>query len=261
MAGSPVRDAALSYARRGWSVIPIRPREKVPLLRWETYQTRRATEAEIERWFKRWGDANVGIVTGAISNLAVLDIDPKHDGAQSLRALEECHGALEPTVEAETGGGGRHFYFAYPPQGLRNRAALAPGIDLRAEGGMVVAPPSIHPSGKPYRWAKGRAPDALPPAPMPVWLLRLASGGEGGRGHSAAYWRALVRSGVEEGARNSTIASLAGHLLWHGVDPAVAAELLLCWNRVLCRPPLEDEEVERTVASIARLHAARGERS
>jgi hypothetical protein len=258
MGRSPIRDAALSYARRGWSVIPLRPREKVPLLAWERHQSHRATETEIERWLQRWPEANIGVVTGAVSNLAVLDIDPKHGGDESLRALEERHGALGPTVEAETGGGGRHYYFACPPQGLRNRAALAPGIDLRAEGGMVVAPPSIHPSGKPYRWIEGRSPAERAPSAMPLWLLRLASGTEGGRGHSAAYWRALVKSGVAEGARNTTIASLAGHLLWHGVDPGVAAELLLCWNRVLCRPPLDDEEVERTVASIARLHAARG---
>ena len=81
------------------------------------------------------------------------------------------------------------------------------------------------------------------------------------RGHSAAYWRALVEEGVTEGVRNTTIASLAGRLLWHGVDPAVVCELLLCWNRVRCRPPLDDAEVARTVASIARTHDAEQRRS
>jgi len=63
-----------------------------------------------------------------------------------------------------------------------------------------------------------------------------------------------VEEGVEAGARNNTIASLSGHLLWRGVDPPVVMELLLCWNRVRCRPPLPDEEVARTVASITRTH-------
>jgi hypothetical protein len=77
----------------------------------------------------------------------------------------------------------------------------------------------------------------------------------GGRsGHPLAHWRALVREGVVEGERNSTVASLAGHLLWHGVDAQVAVDLLLAWNSVRCHPPLADEEVARTVESIARLH-------
>jgi hypothetical protein len=65
-------------------------------------------------------------------------------------------------------------------------------------------------------------------------------------------WRNLVREGVSEGERNATIASFTGHLLWHGVDPDVTMELMLAWNRVRCRPPLEDEEVIRTVRSIER---------
>lgn len=73
-------------------------------------------------------------------------------------------------------------------------------------------------------------------------------------GHPVAYWRELIARGVPEGRRNSTIASFAGHLLWRGVDPDVVAELLLCWNRERCEPPLPDEEVLRTVASITRLH-------
>jgi hypothetical protein len=92
---------------------------------------------------------------------------------------------------------------------------------------------------------------------MPPWLARLAQDRPAGRGHPAAHWRELVREGVEEGQRNATIASFAGHLLWRGVDADVALELMLCWNRMRCRPPLGDEEVARVVASIARLHEER----
>ncbi|HEX4598585.1 MAG TPA: primase alpha helix C-terminal domain-containing protein, partial [Burkholderiaceae bacterium] len=76
------------------------------------------------------------------------------------------------------------------------------------------------------------------------------------QGHSARYWRTLVREGVEQGARDSTLASLAGHLLWQGVEPDVALELMLAWNRVRCRPPLADMEVASVVESIARRHEA-----
>lgn len=251
---SQAHHAALDYLSRGWSVIPVRPRSKIPLLRWEEFQSRHATEADVAGWFRAWPQANVGIVTGRISGLAVLDVDPRHGGEPGLRMLEQAHAGLPATVEASTGTG-RHLYFALPPVTLPNRVGLAPGIDIRAEGGMVVAPPSIHPSGATYRWLAGHGPGEIPVAALPSWLLSLALRHPPGRGHPSTWWRDLLNAGVDEGARNNTIASIAGHLLWHGVDPEVATELLLCWNRVRCRPPLDDTEVVRVMSSITRLHS------
>jgi hypothetical protein len=246
--------AACAYLRRGWSVVPLRPGEKRPLIRWETFQNRRAAEAELDAWYTRWPTANVGVVTGAVSGLVVLDVDPAHGGDESLKRLERRHGPLPPTIAAQTGGGGRHIYFRHPGGLVRNRVGFAQGIDLRGDGGYVVAPPSRHPSGRDYVWERGRGPDDVQLADMPDWLVHRFVGGEGA-GHAFTYWRALVRDGVDEGRRNSTIASLTGHLLWHGVDADVALELLLAWNRLRCRPPLPDDEVASVVTSIARLHA------
>ncbi|SME90017.1 Primase C terminal 1 (PriCT-1) [Tistlia consotensis] len=243
--------AALAYLARGWSVLPLRPADKRPLVAWEPLQHERPDAETLRAWFARWPAANVGIVTGALSGLVVLDVDPHHGGADSLAALERAHGPLPATVEAETGGGGRHLYFRHPGGLVRNRAGLRQGIDLRGDGGYVVAPPSRHPSGGLYRWRPGGSPDALPPAHLPLWLL----GQGGGRlGRSLADWRELVRAGVPEGQRNDSLASLAGHLLWHGVDPDVTLELLLAWNRQRCRPPLDDAEVAQVTRNIVRLH-------
>jgi hypothetical protein len=247
-------EAALAYRHLGWSVIPLQPGEKIPKLPWQEFQDRRADEDEICSWFKRWPQANLGIVTGPISGLVVLDVDPRHGGEESLQRWNERHGPLPATPEAITGGGGRHFYFASRDPELGNRVAIVPGIDLRGRGGMIVAPPSIHPSGRPYVWKPDQAPADLPLAPLPQWLRERLSAQASGRGHPFAYWRSLARSGVEQGQRNTTIASLAGHLLWHGVDPEVVLELLLSWNRARCRPPLDDDEVVRVVASITKLH-------
>jgi hypothetical protein len=244
--------AAFAYAARGWSPIPIEPRGKRPLVPWLEFQQRIADAGEIAAWFARWPDANVGIVTGRVSGIVVVDVDAQHGGLASLRELERAHGALPPTVQAITGGGGRHLYFALGDAPLHNRVGIRPGIDLRGEGGCVVAPPSLHPSGRRYAWVEGCAPDALAPAALPPWFAALARGGASG--HPLAHWRRLVRQGVAEGERNNTLASLTGHLLWRGVDPEVALELLLAWNRVRCRPPLPDAEVARVVQSIARLH-------
>ncbi len=245
---------AIAYARRGWSVIPLAGKGKHPIVRWAPYQHARATEAEIRQWFSRWPDANIAIVTGSISNLVVLDVDPRHGGNESLLELEERHGAFPKTVEAITGGGGRHIYFLHPGGTLRNRVGLARGLDLRGDGGVVVVPPSIHPSGRPYAWQESQRPENTPLAAMPDWLLRLTTEPPGSVGRAPRHWRQLVASGVAEGERNNTLASLAGYLFWHGMDPQVVQDLLLCWNAGRCRPPLPEDEVIRTVESIARLH-------
>lgn len=251
---SPSHAAALAYLARGWSVLPVRHAEKRPAVLWQEFQHRLAGEEEVDAWFRRWPDAGVGIVTGRISGLVVIDVDPRHGGEGSLADLVGARGPLPPTLEARTGGGGRHLYFAHPGTQLRNRVGIADGIDLRGDGGMIIAPPSIHPSGRAYTWTEGRSPGDVAVAPLPDWLLRLLRRQGRRPGHTLDYWRGLAKQGVAEGERNNTIASFAGHLLWHGVDPDVAEELLLAWNRACCRPPLSDDEVARTVASIARLH-------
>ncbi len=243
--------AAKALLARGWSVIPIEPRGKRPVVPWQIYQSRLPSAAEVEAWFGTKRQLNFGIVTGAVSNLVVLDVDSRHGGDESLTWLEVEHGPLARTIEAKSGGGGRHLYFAHPGGSVPNRAGLAPGIDLRADGGCIVAPPSLHPGGGRYEWARGRSPDEASLAPVPAWLLQLVLPAAARRGPE--QWRGLVREGVVEGKRNSTLASLAGHLLWRGVDPKVALDLLLAWNRVRCRPPLADVEAARVVDSITRL--------
>ena len=245
---------ALFYRRLGWAVIPVRPGEKRPLVRWEPFQRRLPSEEEVDGWFRQWSDANIGIVTGAVSDLIVLDIDPAHGGSESLAQMEQRHGKLPPTPEVTTGGGGHHLYFRHPGGTVRNRAALAPGLDLRADGGYVVAPPSLHPSGRHYIWRTGFRPDQVALAPVPAWLTAVTED-VGRSGHPLRYWRSLIHEGVDEGERNSRIASLTGHLLWHGVDAAIILDLMLCWNATRCRPPLPEDEVERVVESIVRTHA------
>lgn len=250
-----MNEAIQDYLSRGWSIIPIRPRDKRPLIRWEDFQHRHPDEAEARAWILEWPECGIGIVTGAISGLVVIDVDAGHGGNGSLEQLEREHGRLPTTVECRTGGGGRHLYFAHPGGLIRNKVGLAPGVDLRGDGGYVVAPPSLHASGLRYAWVDGRSAGSMAIAPLPDWALRQVVEEPARRGHPIAYWRRLVGEGVPAGERNNTIASLAGHLLRHGVDASVVMELLLCWNRIRCRPPLADEEVAAVVTSISRLHA------
>lgn len=248
-----IPQAARGYAARGWSVIPMQPHGKRPIIAWRDAQQHAASAETIDSWFTRWPDANVGIVTGRVSGLVVVDVDAQHGGPASVAGVEAARGPLPRTVEAQTGGGGRHLYYAHPGTPVANRVAIRPGIDLRGDGGCVVAPPSIHPNGRRYAWVAGCGPGEIALAALPAHF-GAASIATRPIGHSRLHWRRLVREGVGEGARNNTIASLTGHLLQRGVDLDVVAELMLAWNRTHCRPPLADAEVLRVVESIARLH-------
>jgi hypothetical protein len=214
--------AALLLAARGWSVVPIHnvtagrcscrrsqcpSAGKHPRVRWERWTTRAARPTEIEAWWDRWPDANVGVITGWVSALVVVDIDPRHGGDTALAALEAEEEALPLTVTSVTGGGGRHFYFAHPTHLVPSRP-LAAGIDLKAEGGPVVAPPSRHASGDTYRWLPGRGLDR-DLAAMPEWLDRLSVALDGSR--SAGPRVTIARTAAER----ATFAELWSEL---GID-------------------------------------------
>lgn len=214
-------------------------------------------QATIDGWWQRWPDANIGIATGAVSGFFVLDVDGQ-EGEESLRELEAQHGPLPATVEALTGGGGRHLLFRHPATPVRNTVGLLPHLDVRGDGGYIVAPPSRHASGRQYVWEVSSRPGEVELAEAPGWLLDLLTpAASQGLSRTAMEWRQLVRQGVAEGQRNATVASLAGYLLRRRIDPFVALGLLLAWNRAACRPPLSDDEVLRTVGSVSQLEVKR----
>jgi len=149
-------DAALAYAERGWAVLPVIG--KRPALKdWPT--TASTGPDVVRRWWSAQPDRNVGLATGPRSGLAVIDVDPRSGGYESLCELEERVGVLPGTVLSLTGGdsGGFHFIYAHPGVKLTSRAhAFGEGIDVKADGGMIVAPPSVHPeTGRAYAWLGG----------------------------------------------------------------------------------------------------------
>jgi hypothetical protein len=244
---------ALALARKGLAVFPCRPRDKRPAT---AHGLKDATNDAtlIEDWWREEPQSNVAIATGAVSRVFVVDIDGL-DAEVELRRLEAAHTALPPTVEAITARG-RHVYFKMPESPVHNSVSkIAPGIDVRGNGGYVLAPPSIHPSGRPYSWGVDSA-NAF--APAPEWLLaRLsAPASDAAAGTPAAEWRELVK-GVGEGARDCTAAKLAGYLLRRHIDPFVALELLQGWNATRCTPPLPGADIERVVASISGIELRR----
>src|SRR5437867_1886891 len=102
-----INEAIHEYMGRGWSIIPIRTGDKRPLVRWEEFQHRHPSETEARGWFREWPEAGIGVVTGVISGLVLVDIDARHGGDDALKQLEREHGPVPATLECRTGGGGR----------------------------------------------------------------------------------------------------------------------------------------------------------
>jgi hypothetical protein len=167
---NPFLEAALGYARRGWAVLPLKPRSKDPLGTKGVYDAT-TNEDAIRRYWRDFPDCNVGIRTGEASNLVVIDVDvkPGKHGDMTLASLVEQYGSLPTTAEVFTSGRGRHYYFKHAFMAATGRGALGPDIDVQSDGLYVVAPPSIHPDGPTYTWeASGH--DL---AELPNWLVTL----------------------------------------------------------------------------------------
>lgn len=161
-------EAALDYARRGWSVIPVAAREKRPAVEWEQYQHERASEEQIHHWWQENPAYNVGVVLGAVSGLVVVDVD----SAKAAKAIRGLDPGLTPVVTTKRGF---HWYYKHPG-GKVSRARLLPGLTLLGDGNYVVAPPSVHPSGEPYRWLDFLSPGDVEPAPLPAWVAEKVRG-------------------------------------------------------------------------------------
>ncbi len=261
--------AAEWYGAKGYPVFPLHsadggrcscgnaaceaPGKHPRIMQWPESAT--TAEAFIKAWWRRWPEANIGLVTGAPSRLVVLDVDPRHGGQVSLDELESAYGSLPVAPEAETGGGGRHVFFKHPEFHVPNSAGtLGAGLDVRGDGGYIVAPPSIHASGRPYAWEGSHHLAHVEPAPLPTWLVERLTSTQPkvrtGKGSTTSLIE-LVICRVPEGQRNTTLARLAGHLFRHRVDPYVAFGLLRSWNQQSCQPPLTEAEMMRTIDSIA----------
>ena len=166
------------YAKHGWNVVPIPTGYKYPrgIKNWETLATTDLTR--ITKYWTNNPDHGIGIATGPASGIFIVDIDPRDGGDDSLAALEKKYGPLPDTVEAITGGNGRHLVFNWPAEGeIRNSASgvLGVGIDIRGTDGQFVVAPTVHPDTKQhYMWEITKDPmEGQAVADAPQWLLDL----------------------------------------------------------------------------------------
>jgi hypothetical protein len=267
----PMVDVALAYAEGGWRVFPLHTPTgegacscaaglncksigKHP--RTARGVKEATTDAAIIRgWWNRFPGANIGIATGAASGLVVVDIDPRHGGDVSLAKLMEGFGDLPATLESATGGGGWHLLYEPPGVTFKNSASvLGEGLDVKTDGGYIVAPPSLHASGRRYAWRNGNTRAAMPgrmvellTAPKPSDDRRIISAH-----HHAPRTAGKMPAVVGEGLRNDLTFRYACALRGAGESVAEIEQKCLAFNFERCSPPLDQSEVLKVAASASR---------
>jgi predicted P-loop ATPase len=217
-----------------------------------------ADEKIVSSWWRRqrWGESNIGIVTGLYALgkcLLVIDVDPRHGGTEALAALEQRLGALPDSVRVHTGGGGLHIYLQSGVEVRNSSSRLGPGIDVRGEGGYVLAPPSTHVSGGVYAWDEGGDLLNCPVAEIPpAWLATCLEERAGAAAGARRRREAPAEGGLPiiEGDRNNHLTRVAGTLRRQGCTEQVILAALLAENSD--RVALDEAEVKAIAASVAR---------
>jgi len=239
---------------------------KRPILyRWEEYKTRRPTREEVTSWFTENPDANIAIITGEVSGVIVMDLD-----SSDAEKYANEKGGFDGTPRVVTGRGSQ-VYLKRPEYPVHNSSNRELKIDIRGDGGYVVAPPSIHGSGREYRWMEDCAILDFDPVECPEWVLDFiknppksqskttapvatvqATTNAPGQKIEGNKFVDILRNGTSAGDRNQTAASLIGHLMKTVKDPSEVWEIVSLWN-MKNSPPLDQKELRKTFDSVRSL--------
>lgn len=217
---------ALKYHTMGFAVIPAVG--KTPQVKWSQFNLKnKPTKADIINWWKKNPNYNIAIITGLISHIAVVDFD-------SIDAYKKLKDKLPPTWAVKTARG-MHLYYKISSSVASRKTDM---FDLKAEGGIVIAPPSIHPSGAKYMWLY--PPQNTPLQELPDWIKNESS---------AVIPAKDIFNGVKEGKRNVSLAKLTGIWIKAGMSYEEVVACAKMWNQ-LNNPPLDEQELIKTVNSI-----------
>ena len=263
-------DFSLGYIKRGWPVFPLhtvdsdgkcscdkkneceikKTQGKHPRTR-NGLKDATTDEKTVLKWWDKWPDSNIGIATGKESGLLVLDVDNKNadEGEESLHEL--MNGNRIDTVEVLTGKG-RHLWFVHPGGHIKSKTKIGgyEGLDIRADGGYIIAPPSKHYTGRTYEFEASSHPNDIEIAPVPEWLNNLLCHKPSNDTAKITKY-ALDIEKIAEGQRNTQLTSFAGKIRRPGFDEPVIEAALQVLNRTKCTPPLPSEEVRTIAHSVA----------
>jgi hypothetical protein len=237
-------EAALTYALNGWPVFPLIPGQKQPLGALAPHGVKDATTdiAQVTEWWTVEPEANIGVATGG--GRFVLDLD----SFEARERLEAAGIVIPADAPVATTGKGAHIWFAGT---MGNRTGVVEKVDVRGDGGYVVAPPSVHPNGGTYTWASGEPFGKPLPLPPPALLSLLGNNRpQATPAQPAGDWVSQLLGGVGEGGRDDACTRLAGYFLGKGLPAEAVQAVLRAWA-ALCTPPFPESDVRKCVESIA----------
>lgn len=241
-------DAAIEYAKKGFAVFPLKYRDKVPLTR-NGCKDATTDAAQIKAWWQKYPNANIGLATGSVSqNVFVIDLDIDEDrgidGYHSLEDWQREHGDFPETWTAITGRGGYHLYYRGNGK-IKNRAGIIDGVDIRGNGGYVVAPPSIHKNGRRYEWEY--SPDEFEIAKADNNVEYFLNHDDQKQG--AAFTMPNI---VATGQRNQMLFRFACMMQAKGASDQSVFAATMAENESSCSPPLTEQEVRIIVSSATK---------
>ena len=241
-------DAAIEYAKKGFAVFPLKYRDKVPLTR-NGCKDATTDAAQIKAWWQKYPNANIGLATGSVSqNVFVIDLDIDEDrgidGYHSLEDWQREHGDFPETWTAITGRGGYHLYYRGNGK-IKNRAGIIDGVDIRGNGGDVVAPPSIHKNGNRYEWEY--SPDEFEIAKADNNVEYFLNHDD--HRQSASFTMPNI---VSAGQRNQMLFRFACMMQAKGASDQSVFAATMAENESSCSPPLTEQEVRIIVSSATK---------
>ena len=260
-----LKEWALYYASIGWKVFPLVPGDKIPIKDSNGFKDATTDKEQIEKWWSQDPKYNIGIATGAQSGgLVVVDLDedetkkpiPKH-GMRVFDKWGKDHNLANTifrTLICNSPRGGMHLYY-HSNAPYQNQADIVWGIDVRAEGGYIVAPPSIHPNGKRYMWNDKQGIGQIKPAEITPLLGSFIVNGDEAYEENPERKRKKNNTKnnntdceiVPEGQRVGTLVSKIGELVAKGLDNETIKLTIQAYNKTHCKPPLTDKELDTQV--------------
>lgn len=238
--------AAIDYIKRGLAVFPLEEKGKRPKTR-NGFKDATTDAAQVKAWWQQWPNANIGIATGKRSGgIFVIDLDIDEDkgidGYHTLEDWQRENGKFPETWTAITGRGGYHLYF-HSNSEIKNRAGIIDGVDVRGDGGYVVAPPSIHSNGNRYEWEYDPEEYNLADANNNVKFFLET-------GINSPGERFSMPDIVNAGERNEMIFRFACMMQAKGASDESVFAATMAENNAKCNPPMEEKEVRIIVNSV-----------
>lgn len=245
--------AAVQYIKMGLAVFPLEERGKRPKTR-NGFKDATTDAAQVKAWWQQWPNANIGIATGKRSGgIFVIDLDIDEDkgidGYHTLEDWQRENGKFPETWTAITGRGGYHLYF-HSNSEIKNRAGIIDGVDVRGDGGYVVAPPSVHSNGNRYEWEYDPEEFDLAEANNNVKYFL-------DTGINSPGERFSMPDIVNAGERNDMIFRFACMMQAKGASDEAVFAATMAENNTKCNPTMNEKEVRVIVNSVLKYQKGR----